>query len=170
MVARAYRSLATRIWLLLLAADANLVALVRQTQQRQQLHQQMTDIRMSAAETHVNLAQQFTMEIDRVVPLEANLGRVENSNQVLVDKRLESMDAFRGLPAALTKLSKGSDRKLTLLGNRGLSRPYVLGDGDPDTRFRMWATKFEDFVSGILGERWREAMAWAAEQEANIFD
>ena len=39
------------------------------------------------------------------------------------------------------------------MDNRGLGKPYTLGDDDPDSKFRMWAIKMEDFVVGILGEK-----------------
>ena len=51
------------------------------------------------------------------------------------------MDASRGLPAALEKLSKGDSKKVTLVDNRDVRKPYVLGDNEPDEKFRMWAIK-----------------------------
>ena len=44
----------------------------------------------------------------------------------------------------------------------------MLGDNEPDEKFRMWAIEMEDFVSGVLGDKWREAMRWASEQEHSL--
>ena len=54
------------------------------------------------------------------------------------------------------------------MDNRGLGKPYVLGDTDPDGKFRMWAIRVEDFVSAVYGETFREIMAWASEQEGPL--
>ena len=129
------------------------------------MQQQMVDMQSASTASQDALTAQLGLARDRVVTLEGNLTRLDQTNQLLVTERQESMNALRGIPAALDKLSKGNDKKLTLLDNRGLGKPYVLTDDDPDNRFRMWAIKFEDFVSGVLGEKWQEAMKWASEQE-----
>ena len=72
----------------------------------------------------------------------------------------EVLAALGDLPEALTKMS----RPKGLIDSRGLGRPQVLGD-DAENRFRPWAIKLEDYVSGVFGGKSREALEWAASMD-----
>ena len=72
----------------------------------------------------------------------------------------EVLAALRDLPEALTKMS----RPKGLIDSRGLGRPQVLGD-DAENKFRPWAIKLEDYVSGVFGGKSREALEWAASMD-----
>ena len=133
-----------------------------------ELRAMLETLRTEQQQQQQNFAEQMSLARDRVVNLETTLQNLQQVNQMMVTERRETMDALRGLPEAIKKLAdKGSERK-ALMDNRGLGKPYVLGDDDTDTKFRMWAIKMEDFVVGILGEKFREAMQWAAEQEYEL--
>ena len=98
-----------------------MVARIEQLMQTQTaMQQQMSDMQAAATANQDALTAQLGLARDRVVTLEGNLTRLDQTNQLLVTERQESMNALRGIPAALDKLSRGSDRKLTLLDNGGL--------------------------------------------------
>ena len=100
-----------------------------------------------------------------------NLVRLSAANDAMAEERRQSLEVLKGLPVALKQLadsSKKSQEGKALMDNRGLGKPYVLGDTDPDGKFRMWAIRVEDFVSAVYGETFREIMAWAAEQEGSL--
>ena len=73
------------------------------------------------------------------------------------------VSALRGLPEALGKLSKPKG----LIDPRGLGKPQILGD-NADEKFRLWAIKLEDYVSGVFGGKSREVLEWAAGMDAEI--
>ncbi|CAK9071194.1 Copia protein [Durusdinium trenchii] len=75
----------------------------------------------------------------------------------------EMVSALRGLPEALGKLSKPKG----LIDPRGLGKPQILGD-NADEKFRLWAIKLEDYVSGVFGGKSREVLEWAAGMDAEI--
>ena len=75
----------------------------------------------------------------------------------------EVLDALRSLPEALGKLN----RPKGLIDPRGLGKPQMLGE-DAEQKFRLWAIKLEDYVSGVFGGRSRETLEWAAEMETEI--
>ena len=54
-----------------------------------------------------------------------------------------------------------------LIDPRGLGKPQVLGD-DAESKFRLWAIKLEDHVSGVPGAKSREVLEWAAGMDAEI--
>jgi hypothetical protein len=96
------------------------------------------------------------------------MGQLRAQNDVLVAERRDSLAAFAKLPEILEKLTGDRNKPRSLMDNKGLGKPYVLGSDDAEGKFRMWAIKVEDFVIGNFGEKFREAMQWAAEFEGSI--
>ena len=73
------------------------------------------------------------------------------------------LQALQGLPEAISRLSKPKG----LIDPKGLGKPQVLGD-NPDEKFRTWAIKLEDYVTGVFGGKSREVLEWAAGSEVEI--
>ena len=61
------------------------------------------------------------------------------------------MAALAGIPDALRKMGERSS-KLSLVDNKGLGKPTILGDDDPETRFRRWINLVEDYTVSVFGE------------------
>eukprot|EP00435_Cladocopium_sp_Y103_P034158 s1161_g8.t1 len=75
----------------------------------------------------------------------------------------EVLRALQGLPDALSKLNKPKG----LIDPRGLGKPQILGE-DAEQKFRLWAIKLEDYVSGVFGGKSREALEWASEMDTEV--
>ena len=73
--------------------------------------------------------------------------------------------ALQSLPDALAKL--GKKERGGLVDQRGLGKPYTLGE-DAEEKFRVWASKLEDYVTGVFSGKSREVLEWAAGSEGNI--
>ena len=91
-------------------------------------------------------------------------------NDVLIGERRESMAVIGRIPEALAALKGGGkgERPRMLMDSRGLGKPQILTSVDTEDRFRMWVIKAEDYISGQFGEKFREALQWAAEHEGEI--
>ena len=65
----------------------------------------------------------------------------------------EVLRALQSLPdaAKLGKKERGG-----LVDQRGLGKPYTLGE-DAEEKFRVWASKLEDYVTGVFSGKSREA-------------
>ena len=77
----------------------------------------------------------------------------------------EVLRALQSLPDALAKL--GKKERGGLVDQRGLGKPYTLGE-DAEEKFRVWASKLEDYVTGVFSGKSREVLEWAAGSEGNI--
>ena len=75
------------------------------------------------------------------------------------------LQALQGLPDAIDKLSK--PKAVSLVDPKGLGKPQTLGEQAED-RFRLWAVKLEDYVTGVFGGKSREVLEWAASNDSEI--
>ena len=77
----------------------------------------------------------------------------------------EVLQALRALPEALSKMSQRAPK--SLVDTKGLGKPQTLGE-DAEGKFRVWAVKLEDYITGVFGHRAREVLEWAASSDVEI--
>ena len=114
----------------------------------QQVQQQLVQVQQENAQLQARL--QATEQ-----GLASGLGGMET----------EVLRALQSLPDALAKL--GKKERGGLVDQRGLGKPYTLGE-DAEEKFRVWASKLEDYVTGVFSGKSREVLEWAAGSEGNI--
>ena len=109
----------------------------------------------------------LTTRLEQAEASNANLGTV---SAALMEERRQSVDVMKKIPEALEKLAASSQKAVggSLMDSKGLGKPMTIGDEDPDSKFRVWAVRVEDFVSSSSGEKFRSAMQWAPEREESI--
>ena len=136
----------------------------------------MTDLQAqlvnSRAESVQALREREEM-VQRIQQTDGTLVGLRAQNDVLIGERRESMAVIGRIPEALAALKGGKgERPRMLMESRGLGKPQILTNMDTDDRFRMWVNKAEDYIVGQLensqGEKFREALWWAAEHDGEI--
>ena len=100
----------------------------------------------------------------------AVLTALRAQNDTLVIERRESMAVLSGIPAALAQLGAAKEKPRMLMDSRDLGKPSILNSVETENRFRMWVIKAEDYIAGQFGEKFREALQWAAEHEGDIHE
>ena len=107
--------------------------------------------------------------VQRIQQTDGTLVVLRAQNDVLVGERRESMAVIGRVSEALAALKGGKgERPRMLMDSRGLGTPQILTSVDTEDRFRMWVIEAEDYISGQFGEKFREALHWAAEHEGEI--
>ena len=125
---------------------------------------------MTSAEEVVRVLQQVQQQLVQVQQENAQLqARLQAAEQGLASgsggMETEVLRALQSLPDALAKL--GKKERGGLVDQRGLGKPYTLGE-DAEEKFRVWASKLEDYVTGVFSGKSREVLEWAAGSEGNI--
>ena len=126
-----------------------------------QVTQQLEGARAEAAQGHRDRDEM----VQRIQQTDGNFVVLRAQNDILIGERRESMAVIGRIPEALAALKGGGkgERPRMLMDSRGLGKPQILTSVDTEDRFRMWVIKAEDYISGQFGEKFREALQWAAE-------
>lgn len=130
-----------------------------QTRLQEQLQRSLTESQQMR-DANVVLTQ-------RLQQAETEVRQVAAVNEALRQERAESMEVLKLIPKALESIGGHRDRK-NLFDSKGLGKPQTLGDEQAELRFRLWSIKLEDYVAGVFGEKFREAMQWASESEVEV--
>lgn len=137
-----------------------------QTTLQQQLQSSMQQSQQAAEEARKTREENAQLMM-RIQQSEADVRTLGAVNEALREERTQSMEVMKAIPEALAMLGKERDKK-SLFDSKGLGKPQTLTDDQTDQRFRLWSIKLEDYVAGIFGERFREAMQWAAEFDTTV--
>lgn len=100
---------------------------------------------------------------ERLATFEAQAALSPSHGAGMSPEAREVVAALRGLPEGVGKLAKPKG----LIDPRGLGKPQILGENAGE-KFRLWAIKLEDYVSGVFGGKSREVLEWAASMDTEI--
>ncbi|CAK0872909.1 unnamed protein product [Prorocentrum cordatum] len=100
--------------------------------------------------------------------LTAEVRRLSEDNVCL---RLEAQGGIQAIPALVDAVARLADRPdssqpARLVDTEGVGKPSVF-DG-AETKYREWTAKFESFVVGVYGERFRQVLEWSIDRNEAI--
>ena len=109
--------------------------------------------------------EQLTEELQR---LATEVTRLSEDN---ARPRQETQGGAQALPAIAEALARLADRpessqRARLVDTKGIGKPSVF-DGT-ESKYREWAAKFESFVIGVYGERFRQVLEWSIDRHETI--
>ena len=109
--------------------------------------------------------EQLTEELQR---LATEVTRLSEDSARLRQEALGGVQAIPALVEAMARLADRSEssQRARLVDTKGIGKPSVF-DGT-ESKYREWAAKFESFVIGVYGERFRQVLEWSIDRHETI--